>query len=86
MFAISEQLTQATKAAIDQQLFGLANCAQAAFDAGVGVVDLNVDAVKASMAAAAAGGADGYAAYATSAACSAACAPVESPFSAAREV
>ena len=53
MFAISEQLTQATKAAIDQQLFGLANCAQAAFDAGVGVVDLNVDAVKASMAAAA---------------------------------
>lgn len=53
MFAISEQLSQATKSAIDQQLFGLASLAQAAFDTGVGVVDLNVDAVKSSMAAAA---------------------------------
>jgi len=53
MFAISEQLSQVTKSAIDQQWFGLASFAQAAFDAGVGVVDLNVDAVKASMAAAA---------------------------------
>jgi phasin family protein len=52
MFAISEQLSHATKVAIDQQWFGLASFAQAAFDAGVGVVDLNVDAVKASMAAA----------------------------------
>jgi phasin family protein len=51
MFAISEQFSQATKAAFDAQLLGFSTLAEAVFDSGVGVIDLNVDAVKASMAA-----------------------------------
>lgn len=51
MFAISEQFSQATKAAFDEQLLGFSTFAEAVFDSGVGVIDLNVDAVKASMAA-----------------------------------
>ena len=50
MFAISEQFSQATKAALDQQLLGFSTFAQAAFDAGVDIVDAHVDAVKESMA------------------------------------
>jgi hypothetical protein len=50
MFAISEQFSQATKAAFDEQLLGFSTFAQAAFDAGVGIVDVHVDAVKESMA------------------------------------
>jgi phasin family protein len=51
MFAISEQFSHATKAAFDEQLLGFSTLVEAVFDSGVGVIDLNVDAVKASMAA-----------------------------------
>lgn len=51
MFAMSEQFSHATKAAFDEQLLGFSTLVEAAFDSGIGVIDLNVDAVKASMAA-----------------------------------
>jgi hypothetical protein len=50
MFAISEQFSRATKAAFDEQLLGFSTLTQAAFDAGVGIVDVHVDVVKESMA------------------------------------
>ncbi len=50
MFAISDQFSQATKTAFDEQLLGFSTFAQAAFDAGIGIVDVHVDAVKESMA------------------------------------
>ncbi len=50
MFAISDQFSQATKAAFDQQLLGFMHFSQAAVDTGVGIVDVHVDAVKESIA------------------------------------
>ena len=52
MFSISEQLSLAIKAFFDAHLVSTTALAQAAFDNGVTVVDLNVDAVKTSLAAA----------------------------------
>jgi hypothetical protein len=50
MFAIPEQFSRVTKAAFDEQLLGFSTFAQAAFDAGIGIVDVHVDVVKESMA------------------------------------
>ncbi len=52
MFAISEQLTRATKAAIDAQLVSANAFAQAAFDSGATAIGLNLEAFKTSLAAA----------------------------------
>ncbi|MEC5159895.1 MULTISPECIES: phasin family protein [unclassified Janthinobacterium] len=51
MFALSEQLTRAGKAVLDAQLASASAFAEAAFDSGVTVVDLNVDAVRTALAA-----------------------------------
>jgi phasin family protein len=52
MFALSEQLTRAGKAVLDAQLAGANAFAEAAFESGATVVDLNVDAVRTALAAA----------------------------------
>ena len=52
MFSFTEQLAQASKAFFEAQMVSAAAFAQAAFDSGVGTIDLNVDAFKSSMAAA----------------------------------
>ncbi|MDC8757712.1 TIGR01841 family phasin [Janthinobacterium fluminis] len=52
MFSLSEQLTLASKAVLETQLASATALAEAAFDSGVNVIDLNVDAVKTSLAAA----------------------------------
>ncbi|MES2742289.1 MAG: phasin family protein [Pseudomonadota bacterium] len=52
MFAISEQLSRATKAAIDAQLVSAHAFAQAAFDSGATAIGVNVEAFKTSLAAA----------------------------------
>lgn len=52
MFTISEQLSLATKAVFDAQLVSAIAFAQAAFDSGVTVIDLNVEAARTCMAAA----------------------------------
>ena len=52
MFSISKKLIQVTKSALDEQLLSFTKVVEAAFDSGAGVVDMNVDAIKTSMAAA----------------------------------
>lgn len=51
MFTISERLTLATKAVFDAQLVSGLAFAQAAFDSGATVIDLNVEAARTCMAA-----------------------------------
>lgn len=52
MFTLPEQLSLATKAVFDAQIVSATACAQAAFDSGVAVIDLNLEAAKTCMAAA----------------------------------
>ncbi len=52
MFSILDQLSLASKAVFEAQLTSAAAFAQAAFDSGVGVIELNVEAAKSSVAAA----------------------------------
>lgn len=52
MFSYPEQFTQATKSLIEAQLSSFTAFTQAAFDSGVSVLDLNMDAVRTSLAAA----------------------------------
>jgi len=52
MFSLSEQLSLATKAVFDAQLQSATAFAQALFDSGVTVIDMNVDAARTSLAAA----------------------------------
>ena len=52
MFFISEQLSLAAKAYFEAQMTSVAAYAQLAVDSGASAIDLNVDAVKSSMAAA----------------------------------
>lgn len=51
MNTLTEQLSLATKAVFDAQLVSATAVAQAAFDSGVTMIDLNVDAAKTCMAA-----------------------------------
>jgi phasin family protein len=53
MFSIPKKLSQVTKFAIDEQLLDYAALVEVAVDSGVSVVDLQVDVIKTSMAAAA---------------------------------
>ncbi len=52
MFSLSEQLALASKAVLEAQLVSATAFAEATFESGVTVIDLNVDAVKTSLAAA----------------------------------
>lgn len=52
MFSLSEQLALASKAVLEAQLVSATAFAEATFDSGVTVIDLNVDALKTSLAAA----------------------------------
>ena len=52
MFTLPEQLSLATKAVFDAQLASATACAQAAFDGGAALIDLNLGAAKARVAAA----------------------------------
>lgn len=56
MFAIPEQLSSASKAVFQAQLSSAAAFAQAAFDSGKTVVDLNLEAWKSSLSAATSAG------------------------------
>jgi glycine cleavage system regulatory protein len=52
MFSILEQFSLASKAVFEAQLASTAAFAQAAFDSGVSVIELNVETAKSSVAAA----------------------------------
>ncbi|MFT5642736.1 MAG: hypothetical protein ACI83P_000264 [Janthinobacterium sp.] len=53
MFSIAKKLSQVTKSVFDEQLFGFTKLVEAVIDSGMGVVEINVDAIKTSTAAAA---------------------------------